>query len=281
MQTKYKKILYLLLFIMPLNYLFTGCDSSTTSGAAPIFLQITSGPKKDEIISNDRVTFTWAGNDKGFKFKYILYFVKKDKTLELIDSSSWGSLTRITFAYLDDGNYQFEVQGQFRGIFSKVTRNFSVDAVKGPLLKFFRLRTITQLQDTFKLNLWIEDVNNLLTGDLNIQFDRTYLTIDSISVTDFGDFNIADRVGFILPDWGTIKDKTNTSGVLSFTYGVRNNNSSVSEGISGSGGIVTLYLVSKRTGTTVLKVLNNSKLIDKAGRAITLKTPKDATIVIQ
>lgn len=278
MKTKYYKILYLLLFIVPL---FTGCDSSSTTGAAPIFLQITSGPKRDEVVTTDRVTFTWAGNDKGFKFKYILYFVKKDKTLELIDSSSWGSLTRITFAYLDDGNYQFEVQGQFRGIFSKVTRNFSVDAVKGPLLKFFKLRTITQLQDTFKVNLWIEDVNNLLTGDINIQFDRSYISIDSISITDFSDFNTADRTGFILPDWKMIKDKTNSSGVLSFTYGVKNNNSSSSEGISGSGGIVTLYLISKRTGTTAIKVLNNSKLIDKAGRAITLKTPKDGTIVIQ
>ncbi|HOJ37012.1 MAG TPA: cohesin domain-containing protein [Ignavibacteriales bacterium] len=278
MKTKYLKITYLILSIA---WLFAGCDSSTTSGAAPIFLQITSGPKKDEIVNTDRVTFTWAGNDKGFQFKYILYYIKKDKTLELVDSSSWGGLTRTTFAYLDDGNYQFEVYGQFRGIFSKVTRNFTVNAVKGPLLKFFKLRTITQLLDTFKVSLWIEDVNNLLTADINIQFDKSYLSVDSIVVTNFEDFNTADRIGFILPDWSTIKDKTNSSGLLSFTYGIQNNASSTSEGVSGSGGLVTLYLVSKRTGTAVLKILNNSKLIDKFGKVITLKSPKDATIVIQ
>jgi hypothetical protein len=259
----------------------SGCDSSTTSGAAPIFLQITSGPKKDEIITTDRITFTWAGNDKGYKFKYALYYVKRDKSLELIDSSSWDVLTRTTFAYLDDGNYQFEVQGMFRNIYSKVTRNFTVDAVKGPLIKFFRTRKIVALNDSIKINVWLEDVSKFLSGDLNIQFDKSYLYLDSVSTTNFEDFNNADLVGVILPDWKTIKDNTNSKGILTLSYAVANNGSNSKEGITGSGSVLTLHFVTKRLGSTTLKVLTNSKLLDVNGKQISLKTPKDGYVVIQ
>jgi len=259
----------------------SGCDSSTTSGAAPIFLQITSGPKKDEIITTDRITFTWAGNDKGYKFKYALYYVKRDKSLELIDSSSWDVLTRTTFAYLDDGNYQFEVQGMFRNIYSKVTRNFTVDAVKGPLIKFFRTRKIVALNDSIKINVWLEDVSKFLSGDLNIQFDKSYLYLDSVSTTNFEDFNNADLVGAILPDWKTIKDNTNSKGILTLSYAVANNGSNSKEGITGSGSVLTLHFVTKRLGSTTLKVLTNSKLLDVNGKQISLKTPKDGYVVIQ
>lgn len=283
MRKKLIKLPFLLQIVITiLSIILPGCQSSATGGgSSPIFLQIVSGPKKDEILATDKATFTWAGNDKGYSFKYVLYYIKPSGSSEVIDSSAWGSTSKIAFSSLDDGNYRFEVQGKFNNIESKVTRNFSVNAVSGPAVKFFKIKNIVNITDTVKVAVWVEDVANFMVGDFTISFEKQYLTLDSISVSDLSDFNTKNYNTILLPSWSQIKSKANSSGSVSLSFAAMSNTQDVNEGLTGSGGIFYLHFIAKASGTTTVKCQASSKLLNKDKSVITLKNLKEGTIQIK
>jgi hypothetical protein len=65
---------------------------------------ITSGPSEEAVVDTHTVTFMWIGNQEGMDFTYRLYEG---------DWSAWSSDTSVTYAYLDEGDYLFEVKGRY------------------------------------------------------------------------------------------------------------------------------------------------------------------------
>ncbi len=234
----------------------------------PPSVMITSGPAENEQINSTEVTFTWSGNKPGLnEFRYRLYGYSDEW-------SSWGTSTSARFDYLDDASYRFEIETRYRGgnDIRSVSRNFRVDAVKGPTLKLYKLKNLVQQGSEFTVQVWIEDISKFKTGSFRVEFDKSKISL--VSVRN-GDFVSSSGLGqIIVPDFSLtdIINQANTKGSFEVTTGVLALNSAVLS-LSGSGEIIKLSFKASSKGIGYIR-LKDIDLRDESGNKINvLETP--------
>lgn len=192
-------------------------------------------PQEGELINSTSLTVTWVGNKpeaNEYRFRLVGYS----------EWSDWTNVTSVTFTYLDDGEYVFEIEVRYRGQndIRKFVRSFKVDAVKGPTLKFYRLRNVVDsLGKDFTIQVWIEEVESFKRGSFKVYFNKSEILLMGVTKGDFVKGRGFEQV--IAPDFnlqGAI-DEANERGYVEIDTEIFATNSDLSS-LSGSGDIVKL-----------------------------------------
>ena len=150
----------------------------------------------EEIFNTSTITLNWAGEHVN-AFRYRLEPVDQTDTVETyVNWSSWGrDTTSATLKYLDEGNYNFYVEGRFNmdNVSSAVT-NFEINAINGPALRIYPLQQTVVMDSTFDIYLFTEEVPDLAGMQVHLSFDSDYMTYEGwskgSSITGHEDLNI-------------------------------------------------------------------------------------------
>ncbi len=164
---------------------------STASEHIPPQTTIIAGPEDNEVINNHTVTFKWSGNETATEYFY---------SLDTQACSDWTSDTTATFELLDEGEHLFTVvsktpAGEIED--NPPLRQFQIDAVQGPALRFFPRKVIVQPNDVFSVEVYLEEVANLSglflelpkeTGSLELNNWEVYKGSQSLLAKDSESF---------------------------------------------------------------------------------------------
>ena len=214
------------------------------------------------IVNISTMIISFEGNDDVVEYSY------------LVDSTSWSDWTTetsVTMDYLDEGEHYFSVKGRYSNLVedeSPASISFIVDAVQGPALRIFPLLTETQVNNTFTLSVYIEDIESLVFGELSI--------------------NISSSLELIASDRGIMMGENESSSILLFineqnqiqyTFAVNYANT---EGARGSGELLKLtFKAPSFTGSTNIDFSNlNVKLLDYNGNEIIVNDLVGGKVVV-
>lgn len=198
---------------------------------------ILSGPGEDAVVDTHTVTFTWSGNDNVVEYRY---------SLVGIEESDWITETTVTFNYLDEGDYQFEVKGRYiteDEDTTAATRSFTIDDIQGPALWLSPRRVQVYPAGSFTLDLMAEDVADLMVVYAQLQFDPSMMTLDSYQVLDgAGDF-LSRNAGTVV----CLVDSLLAQGTIDFNLAVMG---ASPPGIDSSGTLVRVHFTPLGTNNT-------------------------------
>ncbi len=239
-------------------------------GYVPPSVEITSGPSEGETVNKTEVTFSWRGNSDLNEFRYKLEPYP-------IAWSNWTKSTSVTFYGLNDTSYKFLLETRYEGQtdVAKISRNFKVDAYKGPGLKLYPLYNYVINGSEFEVEVVIEDIPRFEAGSFRISFNKDYLYFVSIQGGDINSRYGVSQV--ILPDFSrlSIIQQANQLGYFNVTIGIL---PSTSVEYVSSGSIAKLKFRALRTGSTSI-MLTNEKIIDQNGMVFALGFTNSAAIV--
>lgn len=267
-------------FLLVLFLLFSSCTRQfdnpldpESKAYVPPSVEIIS-PNEGELISSTSVTITWNGNrPDANEYRFRL--------LEYSDWSDWSAITSATFSYLDDVEYKFEIEVRYKGQndVRKFARIFKVDAVKGPTLKFYKLRNVvSSLNQDFTIQVWIEEVNKFKSGSFKVYFNKNELTFLGVEKGDF-----IKNSGFeqmIVPDFSLQKtiDEANNNGYVEITTEVLGTNPNLGS-LSGSGDIIKLKFNVKANRSYL--ELRDIELIDEGGNKLVVNPTPSAIVEVK
>ena len=246
-------------------------ESSTYT---PPSVEIVS-PAENETVSSPTVTISWRGNRPDvneYRFRLVGYS----------DWSEWTSAMSTTFDYLDDVEYVFEIEVRYRGRADvrKFSRKFRVDAVKGPTLKFYRLRNIVNLGSELYISVWIEDVNRFKSAGFKVKFRKDVLDFLSLQRGDFVSSSGLEQM--IVPDFSLqrVIDEVNSKGEIEITTGVLGRTSTGPFSLNGSGEIVGLRFRAKNMGEGYFE-LKNVSVLDEDGNFLAISPTPIAYVKVK
>ncbi|CUS76321.1 cohesin domain-containing protein [Candidatus Kryptobacter tengchongensis] len=262
------------LFLSFIFFLFSSCKREfhnpldpESPAYIPPSVEIVS-PVENETINSTSVTILWFGNRPDVnEYRYRL--------IDYSDWSEWTNATSATFDYLDDVEYTFEIEVRYRGSTDvrRFSRKFKVDAVKGPTLKFYKLRNIVKLGNEFYISVWIEDINKFKSAGFKVDFNKDVLSFLSLQE---GEFVLRSGLGqVIVPDFSLQRfiDEVNSKGEIEVTTGVFGN-TSVGSSLSGSGEIIKFKFKAKEIGEGYFELKDVNVLDEDGNSVMILQTPK-------
>lgn len=218
----------------------------------PPFVTITDGPQDGSTVSSSSVDFEWDGNEPAMIFRYR----KNDESW-----SDWVSSKSKTFNYLDEGGYTVSVQGQYTtGDTSEVvSSSFTVDAVSGSAIRFYRLYTEASLGDQITLDIYAEEVVNLAGAEIVVEFDAESVYYQSVSPGDFFYLNGGEMLLF---DTLTVDAGTGTLRLDAAVLGGE------PEYVSGTGVMASLVFQANGTGETEISFNAGATTLRKANNDV-------------
>lgn len=238
-------------------------------------VEIVSGPSENEKVNSDVVTFVWKGNTDKNEFRYKLVYLNTNEVIH--DWSPWSNVNTATFDYLDDGRYSFIIETRYKGNPADVTtfvRNWEIDAVASPAIKFYKLKNITGAGNEFYLEMWFDNIANVRGVTFTLIFDRNNINLVSISSGNLARTNLIQQV--VLPDFNSqgIVNEVNRNGRVDITTGF------ISEkGLSGTGSILNFKFKALNKGNFNINA-QNLIVIDPEKKQIQLSR-QSANAVIQ
>lgn len=169
--------------ILLLLFLFTACtddfipdnplDPNNPIYESPI-VTIISGPENGETLTTGNTTFVWDGNEDAMLFQY-----KIDDGL----LSGWKNSKTVTLDYLDEGDHSFSLQAKYTtGDTTEVqTTRFSVNAFGTNTIRLYPWESKRYNSDSFTVEVIGEEVTNIASAFIEIEFDKTLFTVNSIT----------------------------------------------------------------------------------------------------
>ncbi len=249
-------------------------------------VRFVSGPGQNETITTSTVSFSWQGNSDINIFRYKLVGYKGNDSIIYQDWTNWSKSKSVTFDYLDDLTYVFKLQTRYedRPEIAEISSSFKVDWIKGPTLKFFKLKNDVLTGSEFNIEVWLEDVQGFKSGNFKVRFDRNALKFVGVQRGKFPQENRLDQV--IVPDFGVQKvvDEVNSKGEVEITTGVMLSSSSSPSDppyLNGSGDIVVLkFRALNITGQHSLE-FGDVNILDYNGAQISIQQTKRAIVNVK
>lgn len=269
-------LILLSLFIMSCDVLTTQVedvnpDDNPIDPDNPDFIPPTttliSAPDEGEIISVDNVTFKWRGNDPSCTFSYHL-------NNEIW--SEWTQDTLVTYTYLDEGEYSFSVKSRYpTGAEEDPEKSvsFTIDAVKGPALRFYKKKVETPAGSNFQIEVWAEEISGLAIISINIDFNTNYLQVQNLNIYN-------DETAFLRKNGGNIIEVhnfDNSNGNIT-VYLSRTDTDPL--GVDGSGALFIISFTAKSKGTTHLNFNDNCSFRTSENNLIAINKMESAIILI-
>jgi hypothetical protein len=264
---------------------FSNPFDPTSPNYEPPSVKFISAPAENETISSSTVTFTWEGNSDINLFRYTLVGYKGNDSIIYQYWTNWSKSKSVTFDYLDDLTYVFKLQTKYedRPEIAEIKRSFKVDGIKGPTLKFFKLKNDVLTGNEFNIEVWLEDVQGFKSGSFKVKFDNSALRFVTLQKGRFPQDNRLDQV--VVPDFGVQKviDEANNKGEVEIATGVMLSSSSIPTDppyLNGSGDIVVLRFRTLKTGQYSLD-FGDVNILDYNGNQITLQQTKKAIVNVK
>ena len=275
----YAKRFFILILIA-----LAGCEAPTLVDDPPPFLDFLESPNAGDSLDVDFTYFLWKGSNKNYVFNYTLYFKDELNVItEYLDNSSYSNLNEIFFDNLDEGTFILRVRGKSFGITDSLDLEFTVDAIRGASITFFKNENTVSVGDNFSLHLWIEDIESLKAFRTVIRFNQSLINLVSIEKGD-----LIEEINFnqmILPVEYTEEgneeiDNTNETGVINLSSGFLTESvSNPQKAISGSGSILKLNFNAVRRGEGEVEY-TLIEFYDEDGNKYQPAVPKNALVIV-
>jgi|GEM_PF-437241 len=281
------QITYISVFltILFLSTFIISCNTGGVVDNPPPFLEIIDGPSDNEVITKDKVVFTWRGNGSGYSYKYSMFALDSSNNFPEVyqDWTTYSTNTTVTFANLDEGKFRFVVQAKSGSVEpAPLKREFFINAIQGPSLMFFKTKTTVSVGKMDSVGIWMEDVQGLAGFTIVIAFDKTKLNLVSSSSGSYVDQKRFTQI--VVPDLNdtaNVLKKINQTGKIEITSAFLTDLGSFpSKSISGSGKILNLVFKGIAKGLTNLEI-TSIDLRDENGVAINYNAPKNGIIEVQ
>jgi len=148
------------------------------------------------VFNSSNVTLTWSGEYVN-AFRYKLEPLGQTDTVKTyLDWSSWGrDTTSVTLKHLDEGNYNFHVEGRFNmDHVGSATASFEIDAIGGESLRIFPLQQYVQIDDAFNVYLYSEEIDDLTGMQVQLNYDSNVFEYQEwekgADIVDYSDLTI-------------------------------------------------------------------------------------------
>ena len=210
---------------------------------------ILSGPEEGAVVDTHVVTFTWRGNQDNMTFAYRL------------DGGSWSTWlpdTTATLQYLDEGDYLFEVQGQYTsGVIedTAAARSFTVDDIHGPALWLYPRYQEINSGSTFTLEVMLEEVENVFAVKVVLRFDPAALRVSQIEVYE-------DSRSLLKANGGTVISFSSYDNALGLVTCEVATATGDPPGVSGTGTIARVTFTAVGRGSSLISFTPASALRD-------------------
>jgi len=270
--------------LLLLSVLALRCSTGGVVDSPPPFLELIEGPQESEVVSQDKVVFVWRGNGSGYSFKFRLLSLDSDNFPTVYqDWTSYSTGTDVTFSNLDEGKFRFEIQGKSGNVEPPpLKREFTINAIKGPSLMFFKTKTDVSVGKLDSVGIWMEDVTGLAGFNIVIAFDKNKLNLVSSSS---GAYVVQKRFQQLtvpdLNDTSYVLKNVNRTGKIEITSAFLTDLGSFpNKSISGSGKILNLVFKGIAKGVTNLEI-TSIDLRDEKGVAISYNAPKSGIVEVK
>ena len=231
----------------------------------------------DAIFDTSTVTLSWEGNEFVNGYSYRLEPLDyQDSDIETYEGSSWSELslaTSVTLEFLDEGTYNFYVEGRFNIDHTDTTfTTFEVNAINGPALRIYPLNQMVTSGTQFNIYLYAEEIIDVAGIEAQLSYSSTLLTYDNYvigaAITDYG---LSDLTIFPPPTSDTDVGTILISGAVA------------GSGLSGTGEIMKLtftYSDIESANTTIDIDDTNTLLRDVDNTSITIEKMVSGSIEV-
>ena len=229
---------------------------------------IVAGPTEGAIIDSHAVTFTWQGNQDSMAFTY---------KLNENSWSDWATDTAATFQYLDEGDYLFEVQGQYAsGVIedTAASRSFTIDDIHGPALWLMPRYQEVVSSGTFSVEVMLEDVTDVMAVKAVLEFDPAALQVSNVEVYDDSRSLLKANGGTVIP----FSSYDNATGIATIEVATATGNPA---GVSGTGAIARVTLMAAETGEAQVSFTAACTIREPDNVDITLSDLVQALVEVQ
>ena len=234
----------------------------------PPLTSLISGPSGGETLDTANVTFTWRGNREDSEFSY---------RLGGSEWSDWSDDTTVSYTYLDELEYEFEVKSRYPSGFEEEqpqSINFIVNAVQGPSFVIFNRHNVVEAGKSFTVNILAEEVEDLFAAQIIIDYNPLRLEVIRVvaldAETDFLRQNDADVIMF--------SEFDNQTGQINIDLGIWNGDPA---GVSGTGAMIEMHFNALDTGSTLLRFNRDSQMRSPDNISITINEFPDGLIEIE
>ncbi len=220
-------------------------------GYQPPETTILSGPSGGAVLDTHAVTFSWSGNEQVDEYSYRLR--GKDQ-----DWSEWSTEMMVTYQYLEDSTYQFEVKGRYPTGEEDATPaawDFEIDDINGPALWLSPRGNVNISGDTLTLALAVDEVQDLMAVYAVVRYDNSRLELVNYWALDGNNEFLGQNNGSAI----TIVEQT----ALSDTDFVAINLAVVGGtpvGLDGAGKIFSMTFRKKASGLTRVELTSDSRM---------------------
>lgn len=234
----------------------------------PVETTIMGGPADDEVVDDHTVTFTWTGNEGVEEYSY---------RLNEPVWSDWSSVTSVTYTYLNEGNYTFEVKGRYNEAAEDDTpdsRSFEIDDVHGPALMFYPRKVEVSQDEVFSLEIMAEEVVDLTGVKIVGSFDVSYLQLQTVTVYEDGNSFFRANGGTVI----SFYEYDNNAGSLTISSGVATGDPA---SVDGTGAIASAEFKAIRSGSTEIAFSAASEMRNAENEDIPLVEMAEGVVVIE
>lgn len=262
--------------------MINSCKNSGLLDSPPAFIQFTTGPQDNEILLVDKVAFGWKGASVDYTFRYrVLSIDGENFPSTYLDWTVFSNTTEVSLSHLDEGKFRIEVEGRSGSLTETIRREFSIDAVQGPALLFFKTQTTLRVGLQDSIGIWMEDVDSLSAYGVVIVFDKSKVELMGVRPGLYVTQQKFKQI--ILPDYTNpdILIDANTIGRIDINTAILTDLGSYpNKSISGSGRILNLVFRGKARGTSGIEITSLS-LKTPSRASIQFKPPKDGVIEVK
>lgn len=239
----------------------TGCRKDAPNGFEPPETQIIS-PGDGDTLTDAQITFEWQGFDNAVSYRYKL------------DNENWSPWTAQTTQtlVLDEGMHGFTVTSRNELNREDPTPDsitFTVDAIAGPALWIKPRESQVTVSASCSLFVWIEDIQHLMLGSVELIYDNSVLRINSIELD----------TSLLTSNGGTVQfipEFHDTMQVAKATFGIVGGSP---KGVSGSGPLFMVVCLLKSADTSMVDFSAVSEVRDTLNMVIPLTEMLSGTVL--
>ena len=228
------------------------------------YVTMTSGIEENGIININVWTLSWQGNETAYQFSF---------RLNESDWSSWSTSTMVTYNYLDEGNYQFDIKARTNQTVpvegDANSFHFSVDAVTGPAIRIFPLYQSMSIGEVGEIEIIAEEVDSLMGAEVHLTFNPSVIQIKSVAYSPF----LYDGKEFSI----SFKEIDNDNGTVKMVVVRASGEKST---VSGTGAIAIIEIETISEGTTDIEI-NSSVFKDQDNDLIDVTQRVNGIIVVK
>ncbi len=208
---------------------------------------ILSGPEEGAVVDTHIVTFTWRGNQDDMDFMYL----KPDSTW-----SEFSTDTSVTFRYLDEGDYLFEVSGRYSSLIEEdipASRTYTINDIHGPALWLYPRYQQVDVGSEFSVEVMLEEVENVFAVKAVLEFDPTVLQVSNVEVYEDSRSLLKANGGTVIP----FSSYDNTAGSVVIEAATATGGPA---GVDGTGSLGIITFSSGSAGDNSITITPGSQL---------------------